>query len=179
MFLSYVSLCNGRKFANPTIFAGYSDSLYMGVRCSSYIHMKFELQRWVEELTEEERSYVVGLARGGLSISKTNAEMKRARGTIATILRRFRIRGNVKTAPRSGRPPVTTSRDECSLARLVKQDRRATAKSLTRKCDKVTQKNVGKMTARRRLRSLGYNGKHERSHILAAKIRRKEWNGQK
>ena len=94
MFLSYVSLYNGRKFAHPIIFTGYSDSLYMGVRYSSYIDMKFESQRWIEELTEEERSFVVGLARGGLSLSKTDAETKRARGTIPTILRRFRIRGH-------------------------------------------------------------------------------------
>ena len=50
-----------------------------------------------KELTEEERPYVVGLARGGLSIYKIAAETKRPRGTIATILRRFWIRGNVKT----------------------------------------------------------------------------------
>ena len=37
---------------------------------------------------------------------------------------------------------MTMSRDECSLARLLKQDCRATAKSLTRKWNKVTQKNV-------------------------------------
>lgn len=84
-----------------------------------------------KELTEEERSYVVGMARGGRSVSKIAAETKRPRGTIATILRRFRIRGNVQTAPRSGWPPVTTTRDERSLARLVKEDRRATAKILS------------------------------------------------
>ena len=70
-----------------------------------------------KELTEEERSYVVGMARAGRSISKIAAETKRPQRTITTILRRFRIRGNVQAAPRFGRPPVTTTRDERSLAR--------------------------------------------------------------
>ena len=131
-----------------------------------------------KELTEEERSYVVGLARGGLSISKIATETKRPRGTIATILRRFRIRGNVKTAPRSGRPPVTTPRDERSLERLVKQDRHTTAKSLTKKWNKVTEKDVSVMTTRRRLHSLGYIGRQARKKPYISsknKKKRMEW----
>ena len=130
-----------------------------------------------KELTEEERSYVVGLARGKLSISKIATETKRPWGTIATILR-FRIRRNVKTAPHSGRPPVTTPRDERSLERLVKQDRRATAKSLTREWNKVTQKNVSVTTTRRRLHSLGYNGRQARKKPYISsknKKKRMEW----
>lgn len=84
-----------------------------------------------KELTEEERSYVVGMARGGRSVSKIAAETKRPRGTIATILRRFRT-------PRSGRPPVTTLANERGLARLMKEDRRATAKILSRRWNEVT-----------------------------------------
>ena len=131
-----------------------------------------------KELTEEERSYIVLMARGGLSISKIDAETKRPRGTVATMLRRFRISGNVQTGPRSGRPLVTTSRDERSLARLVKANRRATAKILTKKWNEVTQKKVSEMTTRRRLRSLGYNGRQARKKpYISSKNKKKrvEW----
>ena len=99
-----------------------------------------------KDLTEEERSFIVGMERGGLLVSNIAAKTKRPRGTIATILRRFRIRGNVQTAPRSGRPSVTTPRDERSLARLVREDCRATAKSLARRGSAVIQKKVSERT---------------------------------
>lgn len=63
------------------------------------------------------------------------------------ILRRFRIRGNTKTAPLSGRPAVTTPRDDRNLASLVKEQPRATAKGLTRKWNEENNgvgKNDGK-----------------------------------
>ena len=102
-----------------------------------------------KELTEDERLLVVGMAKGLLSVPKIAAETKRLRETITTILRRFRT-------PRFRRPLVTTSRDEKSLGRLVKEDHRATAKIFSRKRNKVTQK-VSEMPTRRRLHSLGFN----------------------
>jgi hypothetical protein len=45
------------------------------------------------------------------------------------------------------------------LARLVREDRRATAKSLARKWSAIIQKKVSERTTRRRLHSLGYNGR--------------------
>ena len=56
--------------------------------------------------------FIVGMAKGGATISKTVEETKRPRGTVATILRKYRLRINVlQTAKRSGRPPKTTSKD--------------------------------------------------------------------
>ena len=45
------------------------------------------------------------MAKGGATISKIVEETKRQRGTVATILRKYRLRENVfQTAKRSGRP---------------------------------------------------------------------------
>ncbi len=46
-----------------------------------------------KELTEDERAFIVKMARGGASIT---TETKRPAETIAIILRKLRIRGNVK-----------------------------------------------------------------------------------
>ena len=52
------------------------------------------------------------MAKGGATISKILKETKRRRGTVATILRKRFLRGNVfQTAKRSGGPPKTTLRD--------------------------------------------------------------------
>ena len=91
-----------------------------------------------KELTEE-RSYV------GLSISKIAAETKTT-GNNCNYPKKISDTWNIQTAPRSGRPPITTSREERILARLVKEGRRATAKVLTRRWNEVTQKKVSEMT---------------------------------
>ena len=49
-----------------------------------------------KELTEDERAFIFKMARGGASITRIAAETKRPGGTIAIILRKLRIRGNVK-----------------------------------------------------------------------------------
>ena len=57
-----------------------------------------------KEVKEDERAFIVGMAKGGATISKIVEETKRQRGTVATILRKYRLRGNVfQTAKRSGR----------------------------------------------------------------------------
>ena len=54
----------------------------------------------------------MGMAKERATISKIVRETKRPRGNVATILRKYRLRGNVfQTAKRSGRPPKTSSRD--------------------------------------------------------------------
>ena len=64
-----------------------------------------------KEVKEDER-FIVGMEKGEATISKIIEETKRPRRTVATILRKYRLRGNVfQTAKRSGGPPKTTLRD--------------------------------------------------------------------
>ena len=68
-----------------------------------------------KEVKENERAFIVGMEKGGAIISKIVEETKRPRGTVATILRKRFLRGNVfQTAKRSGGPPKTTLRDHHS-----------------------------------------------------------------
>ena len=45
-----------------------------------------------KELKEVERAFIVGMAKGGASISKIAQETKRPRGTVATVLINFQLR---------------------------------------------------------------------------------------
>ena len=64
-----------------------------------------------KEVKEDEGAFIVGMPKGGATTSKIVEEIKRPRGTVATILRKYRLRGIVfETAKRSGRPPNTTAR---------------------------------------------------------------------
>ena len=58
------------------------------------------------------------MAQGGVTISKIVEETRRPRGIVQTILRKYRLRGNVQTAKRVGRSSKTTSRDHRHLDSL-------------------------------------------------------------
>ena len=73
-----------------------------------YIIKTSKVEKWAKE--EDECAFIVGMAKGGATISKIVEETKRPSGTVATILRKYRLRGNIfQTVKRSGRPPNTTS----------------------------------------------------------------------
>ena len=76
-----------------------------------------------KELTEQERAFIAGMARGGASISKI----------AAAILRRFQGRENFKTGKQPGRSSIKTPRDERSLTSLVKENCRTSAKDLAKR----------------------------------------------
>ena len=81
------------------------------------------------------------MERGRASTTAIAKETKRPRGTIATILRKFRCTGNVKTLKCSERPSMTTERENRSLTRLVKENRRSSAKALAKEMKCKYQQN--------------------------------------
>ena len=85
-----------------------------------------------KDFKEEERAFIVGMAKAGATITKIAQNTKRPRGTIATILRTFRLCRNVQIAKRSGRPLKTTLRAHRQLQRLVKEDKKASARYLSK-----------------------------------------------
>ena len=110
------------------------------------------------------------MAKGGATISEIATEAKRPRGTVATILRQFRLRGNVQTVQRSGRPLKTSPRDHRHLVKLVKEDRRASAKALSQTWGELIKKQISERTTRRGLKSLGYNGRQARKKPFISAI---------
>ena len=64
------------------------------------------------EVKEDERDFILEMEKAAATISNIVEETKRPRGTVARIVRKYRLRGNVfQTAKRCGRPPKTTSTD--------------------------------------------------------------------
>ena len=89
------------------------------------------------------------MERSGASITAVAKETKQPRGTIATILRKFRCTGNVKTTNHSGRPSMTTERENRFLTMLVKENRKSSAKALAKKWGANISKPVSERTTRR------------------------------
>ena len=136
-----------------------------------------------KEVKEGERAFVVGMAKGGAPISKIVEETKRPKRTVATISGKYRLRGNVQTAKRCGRPPKTTPRDHRHLEKLVKEDLKAPLKGFGTKMERADPgvSQCTERTTRRRLKSLGHNGRQARKKSFISvrnKKRRLNWASQ-
>ena len=55
-------------------------------------------------LTTSEQSTIVGMRKGGCSLSEISAEFGRPKSTISKVIKRFSERGEVKIAKKSRRP---------------------------------------------------------------------------
>ena len=128
------------------------------------------------ELTSDQKTSIVNLA----DASHKPAEIARLLGipatTIYSFLKRYRRRGSIENAERSGRPAKITERDTRVLLRTVKRDRSRPLRQLTNLFNEQRNpadglEEVSKRTVQRKLHSLGY---HRR--VVKKKIRIREVN---
>src|SRR2546421_721805 len=76
-----------------------------------------------KELTEFERGEIVGLSKINLSVRKIAEVLLIAKSTVQDVINKYRRRGLITAAPRSGRPPILTPRNTRTLIKMVKKDR--------------------------------------------------------
>jgi len=133
------------------------------------------------KINTETRAIVVGLRMANLSwkdiVSKTNVSQSSAQ----RIWNKWTKHLSVKDLPRSGRPKVTTFREDRRIKRVSETNRKLTAAEVTASIN--FQRNVSVSTVKRRLCSFGLNGRiarkkpymtkeHQRKRYLWAKERR-------
>jgi transposase len=104
-------------------------------------------------VSNDKRHMIVGMQKGGMSVSEIGNIVGRPKSTISRILKRFRISGSVLPASRSGRPKNMSDRDRRKLHRDLSSNRRAPLAEL---CSNVTS-SVGMLTLRKELHELGVN----------------------
>ena len=63
-------------------------------------------------LTDAQRNQAIGMLRAGLNVTNVARQMGCTRQTIHSLRNKFNITGSVRDLARSGRPPVTTLRDD-------------------------------------------------------------------
>jgi len=85
------------------------------------------------ELTDFERGMVIGLHKGNHGASEIARILEMRRETCRDIIKRFCEEGLTKPAPRSGRPPLLTEREERTLIRITKDDRHDSLQQITDK----------------------------------------------
>ena len=94
----------------------------------------------VRELTESERGIILGQVRTGRRQRDIALAMGVSQSTVSHIAVKFRIHNTVSNLPRSGRPKVTSPREDRRMVRLAFQQRFTTGKNFNHK-KSLTQKS--------------------------------------
>jgi len=127
-----------------------------------------------KELTEFERDEIVGLSKINLSVRKIAEVLLIAKSTVQDVINKYRRRGLITAAPRSGRPPILTPRNTRTLIKMVKKDRQTSLEELTEDFNKTLQISVCSKTVKRKLHEEGYYGRVGKKKPLVSEINRKK-----
>ena len=83
------------------------------------------------ELTDFERGEIVGLSKGGHSEREIMRILERPKTTVHDVIKKYQKEQQTSTAPRSGRPPILTTRNIRYLVNNVKEDHKQSIDEIT------------------------------------------------
>ena len=115
-------------------------------------------------LRNDQRSRAVGMLESGLTQKRVAGLFGVARITINRLRQRYRANASVADRPRTGRPRVTTQREDRRLRRVQLQNRFMPATQTLRAIP--TRRRISVSTVRRRLRSVGLRARRPLYQIL-------------
>lgn len=127
----------------------------------------------VKEYSEDFKIAVVKAVEANKSQSDVSRQFGISRQMVSIWCQNFRNRGNVAKLPRTGRPKITTDRDNKMIARMSISDPRKTAVAITKEFNTNRSSKVHVSTVRRRLNDAGlYARRPSRKPHISAKNRK-------
>ena len=106
-------------------------------------------------LNFEERARVLAMLECGQTQEQVTRRFNVLRSTIWRLVRRVRVTGTFADQPRSGRPRVTSARQDNFIRQRHLRDRFVTAESMSREVVGSLGRPISHYTVRRRLREWG------------------------
>ncbi|PIO54236.1 transposase [Teladorsagia circumcincta] len=110
------------------------------------------------ETSESTRKAIVNMKEAGMKGATIARILKIPERTVSSILSRFRERGTVTNKPRSGRPRLTSIRQDRRIVRLSLADPSLTCVDIAAKFN-ASNGNISRRTVGRRLSAVGLNGR--------------------
>lgn len=126
------------------------------------------------ELTCFERGMIVGLYKGKHGTSDISRILEIPRGTCRDVIKKFCEEGLTDTAPRSGRPPLLTEREERTLIHTAKEERQESLQQITDKFNDLGLTPISTSTARRVLHKYDYFGRVGTRKPFVSEVNRKK-----
>ena len=98
---------------------------------------------------------IVGMWRAGKKQREISRILGVPQGTVSKVLRRFRNKGNVNPGVSTGRPKITSIREDRLLLRECQRNRTTSAETLRHSWQNQTGIRVSRVTVNRRLLERG------------------------
>lgn len=125
------------------------------------------------KLTLREKELIIGHYMENNSMSLTAKIMRRSKSVVGRVVKRYQEENSLEEKPRSGRPKVTTSREDRAIVKMSMSNRFETAASIAREFNKTMGKTVCSNTVSRRLNERGLKARVPISKPLISKKNQK------
>lgn len=106
-------------------------------------------------MTEALKWQIIGMHRCSKSHREIAATLTVSKTCVTNTIKKFQEEGEVVDKQRSGRPRVTSLREDRIIARVAKKNRKAALPVIMREFEDSTNKKVSKMTISRSLGEIG------------------------
>lgn len=109
-----------------------------------------------KKLSEATKWQIVGAVKAGMNNSEVARTLNVSRKAVINVKRVYGATNDVKSAPISGRPRLTSPRTDRYLERCMMQNRTMTAQEVRDSCPGTSAQRMSPRTVRRRLLDLGF-----------------------
>lgn len=130
------------------------------------------------ELSAFDRTRIIALWQEGLSRHQIANRLNFVRSTVSRTIRRYEETGEVNSRPRTGRPTVSTRREDRYIAQLARRERSVTVPVLRSQFQRTFNRVISTATIRRRVLASGLRRRRPlRVPLLTARHRtaRLQW----
>ena len=90
------------------------------------------MKRKRAQITEEAKNSILNMYKSGMIVASISSALHINRSTIYKFIKRYKASGSIENAPRSGRPPLWTKRDDTRLSKLLTVNKNASIPTLQR-----------------------------------------------
>ncbi|GBM23479.1 hypothetical protein AVEN_206296-1 [Araneus ventricosus] len=127
------------------------------------------------DLTDIEKSMIIGYRAGGVSISETAAFVKCSHSAVVKVYSNWKNQeGAQSRRANCGAPRVINDRAERRFRRLVESDRRATVDTITAQMNQQCTRKLSRTTVQRTLLRIGLRSRRLISEPMLTSVHRKK-----
>lgn len=127
-----------------------------------------------KEYSVDFRNAIIKLRNDGISFGQISTMLQCPKSTVHSIVKKYFREGTFLSLPRSGRPRITTVREDRIIQRCVKKNRRASANALSIQLNKTNNIIASPSTIRNRLRQIDLHGRMAKKKPFISKKNIKE-----
>ena len=120
-----------------------------------------------KDVSEEVRAVICTMFKNGKNVTAIAKDLSMPRGTVNTIIQRYKKTGQMKKGKRTGRHPNLTPRNERRMSRLILRNRRTPLMQILATFNASNDVSISKQAVDKYCRRMGLSmGPFVKKHVL-------------